>query len=139
MEKVINLDKDNIVSSIQNITGYTGRNIVEGLDRVSATSDEEKILDDLTSRALIALLSTISTYKPSVSNYQITINIPSNFDINGIDALKNEFENFIVNSVCAEWFIIAREKEDGDMYTSYKNRNIINIIALLSRRIKPNN
>lgn len=137
MEKTISIDKTKIVSSIQKITGYTGRNTTGGIDRISVTEDENNLIQELINRSFTSLVAIISNYKPAISQERVMIIVPSHFDTGADASLKEEFENYIVNNTCAEWFMIAREMNDIERYQSYKNSNIININNLLSRRVKP--
>ena len=137
MDKTFTVNMANAKESVKVITGYTGRNTKGGIDRISATDDESSLLDKLSERAFGSLVALIDSYKPSVSGYTITITVPANFDENGLSQIAEESANYITNYVCAEWFLIARETADADVYRNYINININNINALLSRRIKP--
>lgn len=137
MEISVPLSRSKITESVSKITGFTARSIEGGIDRVSVTSDESPITDDLYNRALNSLLSTLSAYKPSYTDPNISLLVPSIFDNNSVGALEEEFNNYIVNYICAEWFAIAREKEDEERYKSNRDYNSINILTLLSRRLKP--
>lgn len=137
MDKTFTVNMANAKEAVKVITGYTGRNTQGGIDRISATDDESSLIDELSQRAFASLVSGMGAYKPSVSGYSIKITVPANFDANGISQLEEEATNYVVNFVCSEWFLVARETADSAAYKGYMLDNIKNINALLSRRIKP--
>lgn len=138
MQKTLTIDKTEAYSAIQQITGYTGRNTTGGIDRISATDDESGLVDKFFARAVSSVVSMLDNYKPSVSGNSITIEVPSHFDSNVTGQLSEEATNFVVNYVCSEWFLVAREVSDASAYKSYQEANRANILLLVSRRVKPN-
>ena len=47
MTTVININRALIFESISKITGFIGKNVENGLDRIVVTEDEKNIIDDL--------------------------------------------------------------------------------------------
>ena len=137
MKQTITIDKSSVVSDVANITGYTGRNVEGGIDRISTTEDESKIINRLVERAYNAVVALLYPYKPTTTGDSITIDVPTNFDTNVTSQLSEEAENYCVNFVCTEWFVVARQADDANAYGAYREANKANMLYLLSRRLKP--
>lgn len=133
----INIDKDGIFTEIAKITGITGRNIEGGIDRVSATEDERTIVNSMIEESLSSIMAVLSIYTPVRSNTSITLTVPANFDKSSTSAVEDEVKWYVINKSCANWFLTAREGDDHNKYDTFKDRNILNLTYLLSRRIKP--
>lgn len=137
MSNKINIDITQVNEHLQAITGYTGRNTEGGIDRISVTSDEQRLIEALITRAKTDALSVMSDYKPSEADNVITIDTPSNFDISSIEQIKDAIVDYIVNHVASEWFFVAREVGDAEKYDSQRVKNVKLLTSLLSRRAKP--
>ena len=124
MTTVININRALIFEGISKITGFIGKNVENGLDRIAVTEDERNIIDDLIRSSIISMTG-------------ITIETPSNFDRAASEALQSEMETYIINQSCCNWFHIAREENDAGKYSEYAKNNILNINLLLSRRTRP--
>ena len=112
MTTVININRALIFEGISKITGFIGKNVENGLDRIAVTEDERNIIDDLIRSSII-------------------------FDRAASEALQSEMETYIINQSCCNWFHIAREENDAGKYSEYAKNNILNINLLLSRRTRP--
>lgn len=133
----ISLNYQSVASSIQKITGYTGKNIDGKLDNISVTEDEDDVIRDISEKAVSDFLSKIGSYKPVYENWVMNIDVPKTFDTGATELLSKEIENFIVNASCSMWFHIAREEADTKKYLELSGNNLLNIQRLLCRRIKP--
>ena len=132
MTTVININRALIFEGISKITGFIGKNVENGLDRIAVTEDERNIIDDLIRSSIISMTAFVSAYDNG-----ITIETPSNFDRAASEALQSEMETYIINQSCCNWFHIAREENDAGKYSEYAKNNILNINLLLSRRTRP--
>ena len=132
MTTVININRALIFEGISKITGFIGKNVENGLDRIAVTEDERNIIDDL-----ISMTAFVSAFHPVLNDNGITIETPSNFDRAASEALQSEMETYIINQSCCNWFHIAREENDAGKYSEYAKNNILNINLLLSRRTRP--
>ena len=122
MTTVININRALIFESISKITGFIGKNVENGLDRIVVTEDEKNIIDDLIRCSIISMTAFVSAY---------------HFDRTASEALQSEMETYIINQSCCNWFHIAREENDAEKYSEYAKNNILNINLLLSRRTRP--
>ena len=137
MTTVININRALIFEGISKITGFIGKNVENGLDRIAVTEDEKNIIDDLIRSSIISMTAFVSAYHPVLNDNGITIETPSNFDRAASEALQSEMETYIINQSCYNWFHIAREENDAGKYSEYAKNNILNINLLLSRRTRP--
>lgn len=80
MTTVININRASIFESISKITGFIGKNVENGLDRIAVTEDERNIIDDLIRSSIISMTAFVSAYHPALNDNGITIETPSNFD-----------------------------------------------------------
>lgn len=133
----LSISKSSVESALKNISGYTGRATSGGIDRLSATSDESKLTDDLFSRSISALIPVFNSYLPTYTDSSITINVPANFDDTSKEGIEKEVNSFLINNATAEWFFIARNADDTAEYQKRATVNYNNINNLLNRRIKP--
>ena len=90
MKQTITIDKSSVVSDVANITGYTGRNVEGGIDRISTTEDESKIINRFVERAYNAVVALLYPYKPTTNSNNITIDVPANFDTSVTSQLSEE-------------------------------------------------
>ena len=80
MTTVININRALIFEGISKITGFIGKNVENGLDRIAVTEDERNIIDDLIRSSIISMTAFVSAYHPVLNDNGITIETPSNFD-----------------------------------------------------------
>lgn len=113
MTTVININRALIFEGISKITGFIGKNVENGLDRIAVTEDERNIIDDLIRSSIISMTAFVSAYHPVLNDNGITIETPSNFDRAASEALQSEMETYIINQSCCNWFHIAREENDA--------------------------
>lgn len=137
MEYSIAINKQAVLESIKEITGYTGKNINEGIDRVMVTDDESNIIDSLLDKSITDFLSKISRYTPVYSETVFKIDLPKTFDQKVIPLLSKGVGDLIVNDVCSSWFFIARMEEDAKKYSELTNNCFLNVMRLLCTRVKP--
>lgn len=97
MTTVININRASIFESISKITGFIGKNVENGLDRIAVTEDERNIIDDLIRSSIISMTAFVSAYHPALNDNGITIETPSNFDRAASEALQSEMETYIIN------------------------------------------
>ena len=106
MTTVININRALIFEGISKITGFIGKNVENGLDRIAVTEDERNIIDDLIRSSIISMTAFVSAYHPALNDNGITIETPSNFDRAASEALQSEMETYIINQSCCNWFHI---------------------------------
>ena len=94
MTTVININRALIFESISKITGFIGKNVENGLDRIVVTEDEKNIIDDLIRSSIISMTAFVSAYHPALNDNGITIETPSNFDRTASEALQSEMEAY---------------------------------------------
>ena len=97
MTTVININRALIFEGISKITGFIGKNVENGLDRIAVTEDERNIIDDLIRSSIISMTAFVSAYHPVLNDNGITIETPSNFDRAASEALQSEMETYIIN------------------------------------------
>lgn len=73
MTTVININRALIFESISKITGFIGKNVENGLDRIVVTEDEKNIIDDLIRCSIISMTAFVSAYHPALNDDGITI------------------------------------------------------------------
>lgn len=134
---VLNITKSSDIDALSNITGYTGRATEGGIDRLSATADEEKLTSDIYERSISKLSAVFNGYAPVITDSRVTISAPNNFNEDAKGDIEKEISSFLINNSCAEWFFIARNVDDATEYQRRAEVNYNNINNLLSRRIKP--
>ena len=100
MTTVININRALIFEGISKITGFIGKNVENGLDRIAVTEDERNIIDDLIRSSIISMTAFVSAYHPVLNDNGITIETPSNFDRATSEALQSEMETYIINQSC---------------------------------------
>ena len=64
MTTVININRALIFEGISKITGFIGKNVENGLDRIAVTEDERNIIDDLIRSSIISMTAFVSAYHP---------------------------------------------------------------------------
>jgi hypothetical protein len=131
--------KDDVVSAVQKITGYTGKNIPEGFDRIAATSDEQTLIDELFDESLKGFVSKLTEYSPSIDkgNRLISIRNSSSFNQAVIPAISGSVNNILTNDIASKWFFISREVVDAEKYNSQAVSDFNDIIPLLLQRNRP--
>ena len=92
MTTVININRALIFEGISKITGFIGKNVENGLDRIAVTEDERNIIDDLIRSSIISMTAFVSAYHPALNDNGITIETPSNFDRAASEALQSEWK-----------------------------------------------
>lgn len=137
MEVVISFNKQSVLSSVKEITGYTGKTLGEGIDIIAVTDDESNIMDTLLDQALTDLLAKISRYMPVYSGDTIRIELPKTFDQKALPLLNKGIEDLITNDACSAWFHIARLEGDSKKYSEMAFNSYQNVIKLLCARVKP--
>jgi hypothetical protein len=136
---IIPYDKEAVVSAVQKITGYTGKNTPEGFDRIAATSDEQRLTDELFDESLKSLVSRLTEYSPVTDKENGTISIrnSSNFNQAVIPAISGSVNNMLTNDMASKWFFISREVADAGKYNSQAAGDFNDIIPLLQQRNRP--
>lgn len=137
MEYSIAIDKQLVLRSIKEITGYIGKNIAERVDNVMLTDDESNIIDSLFNKSITDFLSKLGRYTPVYSETAIKVDLPKTFDQKVIPLLSKGVGDLIVNDVCSSWFFITRMEEDSKMYSEMANNCFNNVMRLLCSRMKP--
>ena len=137
MEYSITINKQSVLQSIKEITGYTGKSSAEGVDKVMVTDDESNIIDSLFDKSITDFLSKLSRFTPVYSETVLKIDLPKTFDQKVIPLLSKGVGDLLVNDVCASWFFIARMEEDTKMYSEMANNSFVNVMRLLCSRMKP--
>lgn len=134
---IITIDKSAITNRVARQTGYVGKHTEGGIDRVATTDDESDVVGDLIKTSLTTLAASIAEYKPIITSSGISLTTPANYDGGATSAVEAEAETYVVNNVCALWYIIARQGDDATICANYAKDNLTNINILLSRRQKP--
>ena len=75
MTTVININRALIFEGISKITGFIGKNVENGLDRIAVTEDERNIIDDLIRSSIISMTAFVSAYHPVLNDNGITIEV----------------------------------------------------------------
>jgi hypothetical protein len=132
-------DKESVLSAVQKITGYTGKNVPEGFDRIAATDDEQTLTDDLFDESLKSLAAKLTEYSPEIDkeNGVILIRNSSNFNSVVIPAISGAVNNILTNDIASKWFFISREVADAEKYNSQAASDFNDIIPLLLQRNRP--
>lgn len=134
---IITINKSAITDRVARQTGYAGKYTDGGIDRVAVTDDESDIIGDYISESLSALASSISEYNPVITTAGISLTTPANYDSGATAAVSAEAETYVVNNVCAQWYVSSRIGDDATICANRAKDNLANINILLSRRLKP--
>lgn len=137
MEYSIAINKQFVLQSIKEITGYTGKSSGEGVDRVMVTDDESHIIESLFDKSITDFLSKLSGHTPVYSEAVFKVDLPKTFDQKVIPLLSKGVGDLIVNDVCSSWFFIARMEEDAKKYAEMANNSFFNVMRLFCSRVKP--
>ena len=125
MTTVININRALIFEGISKITGFIGKNVENGLDRIAVTEDERNIIDDLIRSSIISMTAFVSAYHPVLNDNGITIETPSNFDRAASEALQSEMETYIINQSGS----ISQEKKTMRENTANMQKTISSILT----------
>lgn len=134
---IITINKSAITDRVARQTGYAGKYTDGGIDRVAVTDDESDIIGDYIGESLSALASSISEYDPVITTAGISLTTPANYDNGATAAVSAEAETYLVNNVCAQWYVSCRMGDDATICANRAKDNLTNINILLSRRLKP--
>ena len=138
MEHSITIPKDNVMSEVYKITGYTGSKAGD-IDKISSTKDESKILNSYLKEAIGSISDIISAYgviKETDSECIIDLIMPANWKVAVKDSLITNLSNYLTNFVCLKWFNLTH-KEDVEYYNNILKTISANIIKLFCERIRP--
>ena len=127
MTTVININRALIFEGISKITGFIGKNVENGLDRIAVTEDERNIIDDLIRSSIISMTAFVSAYHPVLNDNGITIETPSNFDRAASEALQSEMETYIINHAATG--SISQEKKTMRENTANMQKTISSILT----------
>lgn len=134
---IITINKSAITDRVARQTGYAGKYTDGGIDRVAVTDDESDIVNDYLSESLTTLAASVSEYDPVITTAGISLTTPTNYDNGATAAVSAEAEAYLVNNVCALWYVTARMGDDATICANRAKDNLTNINILLSRRLKP--
>jgi len=128
MTTVININRALIFEGISKITGFIGKNVENGLDRIAVTEDERNIIDDLIRSSIISMTAFVSAYHPVLNDNGITIETPSNFDRAASEALQSEWKR--ISSINhAATGSISQEKKTMRENTANMQKTISSILT----------
>jgi len=137
MNIILTINKNNILSSIKSITGFTGKNIEGKIDNISVTDDEETIISDLIKKATTNIVGSLFLYSAILSDADISLTLPANYNNNATASAISLLENTIVNYASSSWFYIARLDKDAETYLNKAGSTLAELQDVLCSRNKP--
>lgn len=67
MDVTVGIDRRKVLNEVNKLTAFTARQIDGSFDKISATTDEEKIVLSYLEQARSELISKMSTFSPVVA------------------------------------------------------------------------
>lgn len=131
----INIRKEDILSEVNRLTAFTARQVDGAFDRITATSDEERVVLSYYHASISDLAGKLSGFKPIISEGSIDLDLPSTFDVLLCDSVEKAIIGYIVNEICDRWFSVTKPDENG--YKARSGLLLMDIESLLNVRIKP--
>lgn len=138
MEISIAILNQKVYDDVYIVTGQTGKGL-GNVDGVSATEDEDIVLEPFLAEATAELAEVVSTYGTIAygdGQTNLTFSLPSNWKVSVQPALEKALHNYLVNSVCVRWFATTN-RDDMQFYIHKIESNTTNIIKLLCEKTKP--
>lgn len=136
MQLMITINKQSIYSSVELVTGFTGKSIGEKVDNIMASDDETTLMDDLIKTAVNTFIGSKRKYSPIISGDKIQFDVPSNFNEDVRESIEDLVNKFIANRVLSDWFFIVRLPEDSKRYMSMSETDMAGISNLFCSRTK---
>ncbi|RHJ75757.1 hypothetical protein [Parabacteroides sp. AM08-6] len=136
MDLFCTINRIEVLSEVNKITGYTGKQVEGKFDNIASTEDEENIIGSLYDESILQLFSSFAAYRPSLKSGSIFFDVPETFDISKKQVIEKDIMQFLMNEVCYRWFKITKPDE-VDFYSMQGVRILDNIRTLFNMRIIP--
>lgn len=136
MNLLCTINRAQVLSEVNKITGYTGKQVEGGFDNIASTEDEENIIGSLYDESILQQLSSFAAYRPSLKSESIFFDVPETFDVSQNQAIEKDIMQFLINEVCYRWFKITKPDE-VDFYSMQAARILNNLKTIFNMRVKP--
>lgn len=136
MQLTITVNKQSIYTSVELVTGFTGKSVGERVDNIMASDDETTLMDDLIKTAVTTLIGSKRKYSPVVNGDKIQFDVPDNFNAGIRGSIEDLVNKFIANRVLSDWFFIVRLPENSKRYMALAEADMAGISNLFCSRTK---
>ncbi|WP_099465569.1 hypothetical protein [Parabacteroides provencensis] len=135
MELYCVLVRENVLQKVNEITGYTGKQIEGGFDKIASTEDESNIMNSLYNESILEILTSLSAYRPTIKDDVIVFDIPETFELKVKKTIEDYLNKYLINAICERWFKIT--KPDEVEYCQIQLIRILNgLKSLFNMRVK---
>lgn len=135
MDVVIGIQRERVLKEVNKLTAFTARQTEGGFDKITATSDEEKIVLSFLDQAISEMVGKLTDYSPITGDDEVSFSLPITFDHLLIPAASNAIVNYLVHETCDRWFAVTKPGEKRD--TNAGSILFSDIVKLLCTRNKP--
>lgn len=115
--------KKDVLNGVKRLTSYGGSR-KQGADgayeRMSATDSDEDMLEQLWRAACSAATEHLMHYARSIEinvegnpYYEVVAEMPSLYDINLNDSIKDSIKNFFINFITSKWYKITSPDDEA--------------------------
>lgn len=124
MRVTYTVDKNAVLKEVRRLTNYVGsrKQGDEGaFQRISATDSDEGMLEQFWKAACSAATEQLMHYARSIENdvdgdnpcYEVVMEMPSLYDTELNDSIKDSLQNFFINIITSKWYKITSPDDEG--------------------------